>query len=166
MNVRRPVNIIQASEAEWDPAYDFVPICTLPVRPPALVEKYGICFDEKRDDLGKVTHAFVRLGGKLVCLAAYPDGLAQAQLVHVRVQGNEPEPEEVVRFVGSAFGIADEDLAWQSPLLESSRWMLYRVDDNGNEFEMDRFLVRCIAENVAARLQAKEHKQTYLVREA
>ena len=136
------------------------------MQPDVLAEKHDICFDEKRDDLGRVTYAFLRLGGKLVCLAAYPDGPAQAQLVHVRVQGNEPAPQEVVRVVGNAFGIADPDLAWQSPLLASSRWVLYRVDDNGNEVEMDRFLVRCIADNVAARLQAKGHKQTYLVREA
>jgi hypothetical protein len=136
------------------------------MRPDVLVEKYGICFNEKRDGLGKVTHAFLRLGGKLVFLAAYPDGPTQAQLVHVRVQGNEPAPEEVVSFVENAFGIADADLAWKSPLLESSRWVLYRIDDSGNEFEVDRFLVRCIAENVAARFQAKGHKQTYLVQEA
>ena len=160
------MDIIQAPEADWDPAYDFVPICALPVRPAVLAENYGIRFKEKRDGLGTVMHAYLRLGGKLVFLAAYPEGPPQAQLVHVRVPGNEPTPEKVLEYVKSAFGIADTDLAWKSPLLASSRWVLYRVDDNGIKVEMDRFLVRCIAENVAARFPAKGHKQTYFVREA
>lgn len=152
-------------DAGWDAMYDYVPLCTLPVGPQYLADKFGIRFSDGRNNLGTVTHAFVRLGNKQVSLAAYPDGPPEARLVHVRVPGNEREPEAVLTLVGRAFDIADADLRWKSPLLEAGRWVLYRIDD-GNEIEVDRFLVRCIADNVAASFEATEPGRTYLVKAA
>ncbi|WP_455232037.1 hypothetical protein [Geopseudomonas aromaticivorans] len=44
-------------------------------------------------------------------------------------------------------------------------WVLYRLDDNGNEVEMRRFASREVAEAVMRDYDARGHKQAYLVRE-
>ena len=48
---------------------------------------------------------------------------------------------------------------------QPSRWLLYRIDDNGNEVAMRRFARRDEAEAVMRDYEARGHKQTYLVRE-
>lgn len=47
----------------------------------------------------------------------------------------------------------------------ASRWLLYRIDDNGNEIAMRRFATREEAEAAMRTFAARGHKQTYLVRE-
>lgn len=44
-------------------------------------------------------------------------------------------------------------------------WVLYRIDDNGNEVEMRRFASRAAAEAAMREYEARGHKQAYLVRE-
>jgi len=157
---------VPVPDTGWDAKYDYVPLCTLPVGPQYLADEFGIHFSEDRNNLGTVIHAFVKLGPKQISLAAYPDGPPEARLVHVGVPGDEREPQAVLALAGRAFDIADADLRWKSPLLEAGRWILCRIDDDGNEIEVDRFLVRCIADNVAAGLEATEPGQTYLVKAA
>lgn len=47
----------------------------------------------------------------------------------------------------------------------SGRWVLYRIDDNGNEVEMRRFAERAEAEALMGEYERRGHKQAYLVRE-
>jgi hypothetical protein len=42
-------------------------------------------------------------------------------------------------------------------------WVVRRVDDNGNVFEVERFSHRCGADALATQLTARGHKQTYWV---
>jgi len=46
------------------------------------------------------------------------------------------------------------------------RWVLYRIDDNGNEVEMRRFAERAEAEALMREYERRGHKQAYLVRAA
>lgn len=48
---------------------------------------------------------------------------------------------------------------------QMQRWLLYRIDDNGNEVEMRRFATRNEAEAAMRTFEARGHKQAYLVRE-
>ncbi|THG82843.1 hypothetical protein E5198_08845 [Pseudomonas sp. A-1] len=48
---------------------------------------------------------------------------------------------------------------------ERERWLLYRIDDNGNEVAMRRFATRDDAEAAMREYEARGHKQAYLVRE-
>ena len=45
------------------------------------------------------------------------------------------------------------------------RWVLYRIDDNGNEVAMRSFAERSEAEAAMREYEARGHKQAYLVRE-
>jgi hypothetical protein len=42
-------------------------------------------------------------------------------------------------------------------------WIVWRQDDNGNRFEVARRASRAEAEDLAAEMQARGHKQTYWV---
>ena len=44
------------------------------------------------------------------------------------------------------------------------RWLLYRIDDNGNEGAMRRLASRAQAEAAMRAFEARGHKQAYLVR--
>jgi hypothetical protein len=46
------------------------------------------------------------------------------------------------------------------------RWIVWRQDDNGHRFEVVRKDSRAEAEEVAAAMEARGHKQTYWVAEA
>lgn len=43
------------------------------------------------------------------------------------------------------------------------RWVVWRQDDNGNQFEVARFESREEAERLAATMEARGHKQIYWV---
>lgn len=49
------------------------------------------------------------------------------------------------------------------PRDEPRAWVVRRVDDNGNVFEVERFSHRGGADVLAAELSARGHKQTYWV---
>lgn len=45
-----------------------------------------------------------------------------------------------------------------------SRWVLYRIDDNGNETDMRHFTDRPSAERAMREYESRGHKQVYLIR--
>ncbi|MCP5426342.1 MAG: hypothetical protein H6970_14950 [Gammaproteobacteria bacterium] len=48
--------------------------------------------------------------------------------------------------------------------LNTGCWALWRLDDNGNEVEMQRFPDRSQAERVKETFEKRGHKQAYFVR--
>jgi hypothetical protein len=53
---------------------------------------------------------------------------------------------------------------WESEYLGPAAWALIRLDDNGNEFEMQRYLLEVSAQWVKTAYEKKGHKQLYFVR--
>lgn len=51
-------------------------------------------------------------------------------------------------------------------MTDHERWILRRLDDNGQEVEVKRFDSREEAETAARELESRGHKQTYWVEEA
>lgn len=43
------------------------------------------------------------------------------------------------------------------------KWVLKRIDDNGNEFEMKKFESYSFAKKEMKKYEAKAHKQTYFI---
>ena len=46
---------------------------------------------------------------------------------------------------------------------DAGQWIIWRQDDNGNRFEVARRDSRAEAEELAATMEARGHKQTYWV---
>lgn len=49
-------------------------------------------------------------------------------------------------------------------LRDEKPWVLSRLDDNGNEYDMDRFASEEEAERERRKFEARGHKQSYYVR--
>lgn len=62
------------------------------------------------------------------------------------------------------FGVEDEHGLTDRDLPD--RWIVWRQDDNGNRFEVARKDSRTDAEELAAVMQARGHKQLYWVAKA
>lgn len=60
-------------------------------------------------------------------------------------------------------GILKDKPANQQGLCEPE-WILFRIDDNGNQIEMSRFRNHENAERIMKEYEAKGHKQAYFVR--
>lgn len=43
------------------------------------------------------------------------------------------------------------------------RWIVWRQDDNGNRYEVERFASRADADALAAEMEARGHRQLYWV---
>lgn len=52
---------------------------------------------------------------------------------------------------------------WPLPPHLVERWIVWRQDDNGNQYEVSRHDTRAEAESVAATMDARGHKQIYWV---
>ena len=57
-----------------------------------------------------------------------------------------------------------KDIEWHHEDLGPASWILSRLDDNGNEIEMGRYLEDSSAEFIRRKYEKKGHKQTYYVR--
>jgi hypothetical protein len=45
----------------------------------------------------------------------------------------------------------------------TKKWRLMRLDDNGNEFEVERYHDRAAADKACVEFERRGHKQTYYV---
>ncbi len=92
--------------------------------------------------------------------------LPNERSVVVRMSGGQQEPRALLEELLDTLAVSEAGLPWVSPSVDEPPWVLYRVDDNGNEFEMCKFLDRGIAEYVQRTYETTSHKQTYGIRRA
>lgn len=157
--------ITQLPKSDWDEPGAPFPLCILPVRPDEISERWGIQFTEFDDDgLGLCQAAIVR-AGELVCmLESHPEGLPGAEFITVFVRSTEADSLHALHQVLAAVVIPRHQLVWESEYLGPAAWALLRLDDNGNEFEIQRYLLEASAQWVKANYEKKGHKQLYFVR--
>ena len=86
--------------------------------------------------------------------------------VVVEVRGNEREPSILLSAICAELSIDSNQLEWVSEWLAGGpSHAVYRLDDNSNEVEMDRFFNRYCAQLYAEEFEKRGHKQTYFVRD-
>lgn len=157
--------IRQLDDTAWDEPGAPFPICTLPFGPDEISRQWEIQFTEFDDDgLGRCRAAFVKIDEIICLLESHPDGPAEARLVTIFIRSTEADSEIATKQIVAGFGLSWEALRWKSEFLGPAAWALFRVDDNANEFEMQRFLLEVSAVAVRRAYEKKEHKQTYFVR--
>jgi len=130
----------------------------LPITAQQFATRYGIRFAEA----GPALQAWPQIDD----IPLYLQAPAADQPLDLYLRGEEPDPQTALLRVLHRLAIERETLPWQHPQLGPARWVLYRVDSNGNEAEMQRFLERTAAEALADHYQRKGHKQCYLIRAA
>lgn len=157
--------VTQAADKSWDEPGAPFPLCVLALKPEDFSRRWNIQFTDFEDDgLGPCKSAIVLLGEVLCLLESHPLGLAEAQLVTVFIQSTEPDSNLALHKLLTELGLDRNDLAWDSECLGPAQWGLFRIDDNGNEFEMQRFLLEVSANWVMRSYEKRGHKQSYLVR--
>ncbi len=76
--------------------------------------------------------------------------------------------EVIAHFVGSGFrgtiNPSTHEVATEAPPTHTTPWRIFRMDDNGNEFEVESGLTLETALRRVAEFEARGHKQTYWAR--
>lgn len=157
--------INQINEADWDEFSSPVPIAVLPLYPDNMAKRHGILFFEYNDaGLGLCRAAFIKINEIKYFLHAHPEGPAKAKYLKVSVRSFEPDSEKALIILLDVLELKRPELIWKNQDLGPAGWILSRLDDNGNEFEMRRFLEERTANYVRQEFENKGHKQTYFVR--
>lgn len=79
------------------------------------------------------------------------------------------DAREAVLDLFETFAIDERDVVYLDPRVQVATlpvWQLWRLDDNGNEFQMETFRSRAKALETQARFEARGHRQSYFVRPA
>lgn len=159
------MSVERVENSLWHERVPAVPVCVLPWTSDEFAAKWNIAFDEFADDgLGLCRTAVVRLGPCLCLAQAHPSGPGDAAWVSLSVPGTSPDTQRDLSDLLQALAITQSRLRWVSPLLGPAPWSLYRLDDNGNEFLIERHQRREWADRVRDEYEAKGHKQLYFVR--
>ena len=157
----------QLSFSDWIPFCSPVWLCSLPLRDKKFSEITDIQFEEYLEDgLGRVLGAVCEIGGSQLFLKSCIDGPDEAKLISVNVHGHETEWEKIKLSLCSVLSIDLSDIPMEQSELQPGRWILSRLDDNGNEVEMYRFPDRHLAEQAQRDYENRGHKQDYYVRAA
>lgn len=157
--------VIRVDNSRWHETVAAIPVCVLPWNADEFAAKWQLTLDEfEEPGLGWVRTAVLQIG-HCICLAeAHLQGPDQARRVSISVAGTSPDTRLDLFEILRAMELSEADLPWVRPLLGPARWLLYRLDDNGNEFLIERYQQPEAAETIRAQYEAKGHKQLYFVR--
>jgi len=158
----------QLSLRDWVENGSEVPLCQLPFSVDDVERMSSIRFNPLEPQLPDYSHAVVSIDGHVFMLAGARDAFAGSvhSFVSVYARGDVREPATLVERVCSEFTTSREDLKWLSDDLYPRRWLLWRLDDNGNREPMWYFKDLEFAEHVAKRYTDHGHKQLYYVEPA
>ena len=160
-------SIVQIDEKDWEEIAASVYIAVLPFSADELEQKYGLkAFEYEDDGLGRVKTCIIQIENTKYWLSSYLDGPDIARFVVVEVQSFEPDTRVALTQLLDALDIHEKSLVHCQDDLGPAKWILYRVDDNGNETEMYRFHQQESAVWVGKKYEKKGHKQLYLVTKA
>ena len=156
--------IVQIKKEEWGEIADPLCIAVLPLVPSEFEEQFSVVFESKIENgLGEILSAVVHVNEVKYWLESCPQGGGVLPNVQVYILSNEPNSLNALKNIIDTLGIDRSDLKWEQENLGKAHWVLYRVDDNGNEIEMYRFNTKLSAEHVKGVYESRGHKQAYIV---
>ena len=155
----------QISEEHWNEIGDPETLAVLPIYPSEIEKNTSISFsDDFEDGLGRCQVALIQIQDFIYLLTAYPDGPAECHFITVKVRSFEPNSEIALSNILNKLNINRNRLIWEGENIGPARWILYRLDDNGNEIEIYRFLNERSAKWVQSKYEKKGHNQCYFVK--
>lgn len=159
------MHLKQIPISQWGEIADPVFLASLPILPEEFASKYNVAFEEIEDDgLGIAQVAVIELGSTPYFLIAHPQGHEESHYLTVMARSFEPDSNYTLEKLLTVLGVSRTELRWQNDQLGAAQWVLFRMDDYGNEAEMLRFHSQWSAESVRKRYEDKGHKQIYFVR--
>ena len=160
------MSVKRIAEAEWKEVAEPIVLCKLPFTPDEFTQRYDVTFNDSLEDgTGLRRYVLVEISNRKFYLQAYPEAPKDCHQLTACTLSYDPDPTESLRVLASALGLREADLPWVSDQLEKAKWKLTRLDDNGNEIEMYRFMRKSDAEWARRNYEAKGHKQSYFIKE-
>jgi hypothetical protein len=158
----------QLAPNEWIENGSEVPLCQLPLSVADVEHMRPVRFAPLEPQLPDYSHAVVSIDGQVYLLAGAREALHDSvhSFVSVYSRGDVRDPSTLVEHVCAEFGISRQDLKWLSSDLSPRAWLLWRLDDNGNQEPMWYFKEARFAEAVAKFYTDRGHKQLYFVESA
>ena len=156
----------QISRNEWDEIANSFPLCELPLSVSEIEKKLNLSFFSYIEEgLGECFGAYLQTKSSKIYMKGFghKDNLEPGVLVYVR--SFEPSPEDVLYEILNQFSLRRSILPWLCEDLSPPRWQLVRLDDNNNEFEVNRFITKESALGMKEIYDRKKHKQSYFVKE-
>ena len=157
----------QMKPDEWlkNETVDQVSLIELPFSVNDIESITELRFDEYQEDgLGTCYSCFVQLNEQDAHFKGHLERNQKELGVVVEMHAHEKHPNLLIKNVCEFLNIEQIDLKWISEFTTKPKFIVYRVDDNGNEFEMESFHVEYMANWYALKFQSKGHKQIYLVK--
>ncbi len=150
----------QVPEDQWNEIAVPFDLAVIAITPEILKEKYKIEFFEYYDDgLGEAKACVIDIANTLYWLVTHFD---EPEFM-VSVLSFTPNANDALENIIKALSLTSDTIIWQNPNIGKAVWVLFRVDDNGNEIEMYRFLEQNVAEHLKSIYENKGHKQAYFV---
>ena len=115
------------------------------------------------DGLGECTAFLFTIQNSQYWVRSFLEYNDQRLFIYVDVPSIEPDSQIAYDKLVKELNL--KDVEWVNESLGPASWILTRIDDNGNEIEMQRFLNEISAKHIQRKYEERGHKQAYYVRE-
>ncbi len=159
------MRILNLLEKDWqEKAYPEM-IAVLPFTPEQMIKRFGINFIEYNEDgIGLFLGSYVEIADVQCSLSALANSTDFEGHVALRIPSTTEDSDASLKNILIELGINENEILWRAPDLGPRRFSVCRLDDNGNEFEIERFLNHHSAVAVCQDYTSKGHKQLYTVK--
>jgi hypothetical protein len=148
---------------EWQEICPSNYLCTLPFNSKELELKLHIQFELiEEDGLGLLNVAYIVVDGCELLMRCPYDGMKE-HYVFIYIKGTENYPLVCLDTILDLLSTDKNELIEVNAELSEARWSLVRLDDNGNEFEIYRFMQKNHAIALQNFYENKKHKQQYFI---
>ncbi|MHC9510079.1 hypothetical protein [Kangiella sp. M94] len=150
------------SKEQWGELANPFPLCTFPL---TVFEAERILnvefFEYLEDGLGKCFGAYLEIDDSQASLQGFFCKNSLDLGILVMCNSTERNPLILVEKLREVFST---EPTWTTESLSPPKYGLFRLDDNGNEFEIYRFLDEASAQAVKLRFEKSKHKQAYFIK--
>jgi len=156
--------MIQIQKSDWNEVASNIHLCTIPLSVNDIEKAGGIFFVEcEEQGLGTCYAAYLQQGDSMCHLMGYMDKNSNELGIAVYMRSFEPSPEFLLGCICDFLGLEQSNLEDVNDELSPPEWNVYRLDDNNNKVEMQRFHDKTVAEYFRTMYEERKHKQTYTV---
>ena len=154
--------IKEISKDQWNELANPFPLCTFPLTVFDVERVLNVeFFDYLEDGLGQCFGLFLEVNDSQIFLQGFFCKNSLDLGILVKCRSTDRTPLKLVEKLREVFSI---EPTWTTESLSPPKYGLCRLDDNGNEFEIYRFLDEASAQAVKSRFEEIQHKQTYFIK--
>lgn len=128
-------------------------------------QRWGLEFERTLDDLDWHAAAAFRLADNTLYALTGRPAHPQEDQVSIEVSASVREPQALLGRILAALDLDRSEVEWENDQLRAKAWRLWRQDDNGNTFHVQRYASASEAKNAMRLFEERGHKQSYWIEE-